>query len=121
MQAPLVSQSVAPQTGSPVVHAALQQFPVPVAPQTPEVQESFSPQATPSSNSAVQVPLWHQYPFRQSPAVVQLVLQLVASAQIKAPGHAAGLETHDPVPSQATVVSALPLQLEAPHEVAFVG
>jgi hypothetical protein len=40
-QAPKLSQSVAPQLGSVVSHWAVQQWPVPLTPQIPEVQASL--------------------------------------------------------------------------------
>jgi hypothetical protein len=56
VQAPVLSQAVAPQVASVVSQAAVQQFPVPATSQTPEVQEAFEVQAAPAARSAVQVP-----------------------------------------------------------------
>jgi hypothetical protein len=45
LHAPLVSQSVAPQAPPTMLHAALQQLPTPVVPQTPLVHWSFAEHA----------------------------------------------------------------------------
>ncbi len=119
MQAPVVSQAVAPQVASVVLHAAVQQFPVPVVPQTLEVQESFSVQAVPSLSTATQAPAEHQKPLAQSVAVVQVVLQLMPSAaQPKLPAQAIEVPAAQaPVASQRLPVNMPPLQTVVPQTV----
>ncbi len=119
MQAPVSSQAVAPQTASVVLHAAVQQFPVPVVPQTLEVQESFSVQAVPSLSTATHAPAEHQKPLAQSVAVVQVVLQLMPSAaQPKLPAQAIDVPAAQaPVASQRLPVNMPPLQTVVPQAV----
>jgi hypothetical protein len=50
------SQAVAPQVASVVLHAAVQQFPVPETPQTFEVHEAFEVQAAPAVRTGAQAP-----------------------------------------------------------------
>ena len=58
-QAPVLSQAVAPQVGLAVLHAALQQFPVPLIPQTPETHAPLPAQAPPAAIGVTQFPPEH--------------------------------------------------------------
>ncbi len=118
----MVSQAVAPQTGSVTEQAALQQLPVPFTPQAPELQESFALQAVPGVSTGKHAPAEHQAPLAQSLAVRQVVLQLLASAQAKLFGQATGVPSAQvPVPSQLLAVSMLPVQVVVPQVVVVVG
>jgi hypothetical protein len=118
----VLSQPVAAQVGSAMPHGALQQLPIPVVPQAPERQESFSVQAVPAASWAMQAPPEQKNPVAQSVTTVQLVLQVIASAQPKLPAQSVGVPAAQvPVPSQALAVSMPPLQLMVPHVVVFGG
>jgi hypothetical protein len=124
VQAPVLSQAVAPQVASVVLHEAVQQLPVPAMPQTPDLQASFSVQAMPSLRVAIamHIPLEHQKPVAQSALRVQLAMQLVALAQVRWFGQAAGvLAVQVPRPLQLLEVSIPRLQLSVPQCVVFGG
>jgi hypothetical protein len=107
MHAPLLSQAVAPQVTSVVLHGARQQSPAPLMPHTPEVQASFSVQA-PVAMGVMHAPPLQTKPVAQSGLEAQVVLQLVALAQARWLGQATGGTAGQvPAPSQVLVVSAL--------------
>ena len=121
MQAPVASQPVAPHVGSPTVQAAVQQLPLPLVPQTPDVQASFSVQA-PVAICATQALTLHQNPLAQSLATVQVVLQAVPAAlhpKLFAQATVALLQA--PVASQVEAVSMPPLQVAAAPQVFPAG
>jgi hypothetical protein len=116
----VLSQAVAPQVASVVLHLAVQQLPVPATPQMPEAQSSFSVQA-PWKMGVVHVPLLQTKPMAQSMLEVQVVLQLVALAQAKWLRQAVGIPiVHAPTPLQAPVVSRL-LEHEGSQVVVLAG
>jgi hypothetical protein len=118
----MVSQPVALQVGSVMLHGAMQQLPIPVVPQAPERQESFSVQALPGVSWATQAEDEHQNPTAQSVTTAQLVLQVVGSAQPKLPGQSIEVPaTQVPMPSQALAVRTPPSQPPMPHIVVFGG
>jgi hypothetical protein len=120
VHAPVLSQSVAPQIASVALQAELQQLPLPLMPHTPEVQSSFSVQA-PVATGVVHAPPLQTKPVAQSALEVQAVLQLVALAQAKWLGQAAGVTAGQvPAPSQVLVVSVLEAH-DTPHAVLFAG
>ena len=87
-------------------HAALQQLPVPEMPHTAEWQAWFEVQAAPSASVAEQVPPLQKKPLTQSAPVLQLVRQLVASAQFRLPAQATGVPgMQTPPPRQELAVS----------------
>jgi hypothetical protein len=100
-QAPLApSQSVAPQGGLVLAHCAAQQWPVPLAPQGPEVQSSFSVQA-PREILPPQAPALQTKPGAQSALLAQVVAQTPPSAQAKSlPQLVAVAARHVPWPLQ---------------------
>jgi hypothetical protein len=105
-----------------VLQAALQQFPIPLVPQTPEKQESFSVQAPPPSNWPTHALLEHQNPVAQSVAMVQLVLHVMASAQPKLPGQRPGVPgVQVPLPLQRLEVRVPLVQLGVPHAMVLGG
>ncbi len=105
--------------GSLVLQAVPQQLPVPATPQTFDRQELFDVQADPSCNVATHDPALQYSPARQSLGRVQLVRQLVASAQLRLPAQAVGVPTMQaPLPLQVLAVSVFPLQLGVPQAVA---
>jgi hypothetical protein len=57
VQAPVLSQAVAPQVASLVEQALVQQFPVPRRPQTSEGQAEFSVQGLPAASKPPVVPV----------------------------------------------------------------
>jgi hypothetical protein len=122
VQAPVaLSQSVAPHGAIVLVHAAVQQWPVPLIPHIPEVQASFSVQA-PVAIAVVQVPPLQTNPVAQSALEVQVVLQLLASAHAKWLGQGTPeFALQAPVPLQELVVTVLPLHALVPQEVVFAG
>ncbi len=107
----MLSQAVAPQVRSVALQAAVQQLPLPPMPHTPELQESFAVQTLPSARSCTQAPLEHQNPLAQSVATVQLVRQLVASAQARLPGHAMA----PPTAQVPVALQVFPLIMPALH------
>jgi hypothetical protein len=118
-------QSVAPQV-EPVVHDAVQQWPVPVAPQTPLTHWLLPPQTVPAVSLATQVPdapgFW-QKPVVQSLSPAQEVLQAVPLAQIRLPGQAAavpGVQVPEPLQVPAGV-SVEPVHDAEPQLVVLVG
>ena len=117
MQAPVLSQSLVPQGGTTFGHAAVQQWPFPLTPQTPDPQASFTLQGAPGLSGVTQLPPAQTNPVSQSAVTAQVVLQLVASAQIRLPGQRAGgvCAAQVPLASQALEVSELPLQLSVPQ------
>ena len=113
----MLSQEVAPHVASVVSQAAVQQFPVPLTPQTPDEQSVFAVQAAPPASGATQAPPEQTNPLAQSVLWVQLVLQVMVSAQTKLPAQAVGVPaTQVPLALQALAVSMLPLQLSLPQE-----
>jgi hypothetical protein len=122
LQAPLLSQAVAPQAISAVSQAAVQHFPVWSTPQIPETHASSSMQAVPSASVTTQLPLKHQEPVLQSAVLVQLFPQAVALAHLRSSEHGIGVPaSHPPDPLQAPGVSMLPVQLGIPQVVGVVG
>jgi hypothetical protein len=59
MQAPASLHDVAPQTGLAMLHAAVQQFPVPLTPQTPETHALLPEQPPPLGMGVTQLPPEH--------------------------------------------------------------
>jgi len=88
--------------GSLVAQGSLQQYPVPEAPQTPEVQSSSSVHI-PTAIGLKQAPALHTKRLAQSAAELQEVRQPASAPQPKLPGHArptfSGWQA--PAPSQA--------------------
>lgn len=113
----MLSQLVAPQVGSAVAQAAVQQLPEPLTPHIPEPQASFSVQAVPGTRSGTHALAEHQKPLAQSVVARQDVLQLVELAQAKLFGQATGVPAMQaPLPSQSLVVSISPRQLAVPQK-----
>jgi hypothetical protein len=108
LQAALVlSQSVAPQGAVVLVQADMQQCPLPLIPQTSDVQASFSVQA-PAAIWASQAPasVTQKKPLAQSVVAAQVLLQAVAAAlQPKLLAQAAVVGSQVPVASQVLVVA----------------
>jgi hypothetical protein len=118
VQAPVVSQSVAPQGAVVLAHAVVQQWPVPATPQTPDWQTSLTVQADPSASGATQLLPEQTNPVSQSVDMVQLARQVMASAQMRLPGQGAGVcAAQVPLLSQALVVRVLPVQASVPQAV----
>jgi hypothetical protein len=113
----VLSQSVAPQGAVVMVQAAVQQWPVPLIPQTSEAQASFSVQA-PVVIWASQAPasVTQKKPLTQSVVAVQLVSQAVPAAlQLKLLGQAFVPGLQAPVASQVLPVSWPFAQLLVPQ------
>jgi hypothetical protein len=120
VHAPVLSQAVAPQVASIVLHLAVQQLPVPLTPQMFEVQSSFSVQA-PVPRNVVHVALLQTKPVAQSKLDWHVVRQDPPLEQARWLGQAAGVPAvHDPAPLQALVVSVL-LEHEASQVVVLAG
>jgi hypothetical protein len=79
LQAPVVaSQSAAPQVSPVLVQVVVQQCPVPLVPQIPDSQSSFSVHR-PSAILAAQAPALQLKPLAHSAEDVQLVAHVPAS------------------------------------------
>jgi hypothetical protein len=95
-----------------LAQAAVQQWPLPEMPHTPDVQTSFAVQA-PVAICGAQTPALQYEPLSQSLLVAHFLSQPVPAAlQIRSPGQAFAIPgSQVPLPSQTPGVSVLPLQL----------
>jgi hypothetical protein len=111
----VASQPKAPQIRSAVEQALVQQLPLPLAPQTPEVQSSFCEQ-DPVATFGPQMPVLQYDPVAQSAVAPQEAKQAVpAELQLRLLGHAEVAAVQAPVASQAPAVSMWPEQVEVPQ------
>jgi hypothetical protein len=102
------------------VQASVQQLPVPLTPQMPDLHCWFPVQA-PVAAGATQAPPMQTKPSAQSPSPPHEVLHPWASAQARFPGQAPLLASQKPLPSQALAESVSLAQLEAPQLVPCAG
>jgi hypothetical protein len=123
VQAPVLSHPVAPQVGSEVLHAAVQQLPVPFVPQIIEVQAPLEVQGEPSARSVTQAPELQEKPVTQSVLALHIVRQpLPALLHCRLLGHAMGLPTLQvPAPLQEPSVIIAALQAAVPQAVLEEG
>jgi hypothetical protein len=119
----VLSQPVAPHAGSVVLQAASQQLPVPVVPQTMEMQAELEVQAAPLAKSAVHVAELQPNPLTQSVFVAQMVRQpFPALLHWRLFGHAIGLPTLQvPAPLQLPWVIIAALHTAVPQAVLGEG
>lgn len=99
VQTPTSSQSVAPHGAVVGLHAARQQWPTPVVPQTLLVHSLLDAHGAPTGATQNELPADGQVAIgsAQSAAVAHVVLQVVASAHASPPAHGTGSPAmHDP-------------------------
>jgi len=123
LQAPVVaSQSVAPQVSPVLMQVVVQQCPLPLVPQIPDSQSSFSVHR-PSAILATQTPALQLKPLAHPDDDVQLVAHVPASPlqpKCSAQGEPApGVQT--PSPSQLLRIDIPSLQEPVPQERPAVG